>query len=353
MCDVAGRGPCISVAMTSCNGAAFVAEQLASIRAQSQPPTQVVVCDDRSDDDTVEIVTTALAGAPFDVEVVQNRERLGVVPNVAQAISRATGDVIVLADHDDIWRPYKLARLAERFRAKPKVDAVFSNAMIIDRHSRPTGQSLWSQVGFSPKQHARWRADPLAVLMRGNVVTGAALAFRTSMRDLVLPIPPHGWHDLWIAYLTAATSQIEALDEALLSYRIHDRNTAGLPSSRWRELNRRLTRPEERYDNLMQMEALIRRLEERGWSATTEVGRLRAKARHQQFRVGLPANRVPRAAAVLGGVIDGSYGQFSAGPSSALFDLAYGGRFRRLDRAPTPVSVASSAERLNSPGRPG
>lgn len=330
----------ISVAMTTCNGEDYVAEQLRSICTQSRLPDEVVVCDDDSSDQTLAIVESVLADVPFRTEVVANPERIGVVGNIEQAIRRTTGDIIVLADHDDVWRPQKLATLVDHFKARPQVGAVFSDGIIIDSASQATGERLWSKVGFSSRRRTRWSADPIGVLMRGNVVTGAALAFHASLKDMILPIPRLGWHDLWIAYLAAAISRIDALDEILFDYRVHDRNAAGLPRSIRAERNRRLMRPEERSENLDQIKALITRLEDKGMAASLEVARLRAKARHMEFRFDLPSRVPARAALVLQAVSAGRYRRYSAGTSSALFDLVYGGRLARRIRPSSASHLA-------------
>lgn len=318
----------ISVAMTTCNGAKYIAEQLLSISAQTHLPDELVICDDRSDDQTLETIETVLADVPFTVEVVSNPERLGVVANVEQAIRRTNGDIIVLADQDDVWRPHKLARLAEHFATRPQTSAVFSDAEITDQRSQPTGKRLWSSVGFAGRRRNRWAIDPVGVLLQGNVVTGATLAFRASLKGAILPIDRSGWHDLWIAILAAAMGRIDALDVALLDYRVHDHNAAGLARSIRVERCRRLARPEERVEALQQMNALVSRLEELGSGAAPAAARLREKARHLQFRTVLPQRKLSRGAAVMYAAGAGRYRRYSAGFHSVAFDLAYGGRTR-------------------------
>ena len=67
----------VSVAMATCNGARFVDAQLASLAAQSRPPDELVVCDDASEDDTLERVRAFAARAPFAVRVEPAAARLG------------------------------------------------------------------------------------------------------------------------------------------------------------------------------------------------------------------------------------------------------------------------------------
>lgn len=316
----------VSVAMATFNGAAYVAEQVASICSQSRHPDQLVIYDDASEDETVDIVVEVLRGAPFAVELRVNDERTGAVRNFGQALAGCSGDVIVLADQDDIWHPSRLKVLESLFERAPDVGGVFGNATIIDRQSVPTGDRLWNLFGFHGHRRERWELDPLSVLIQGNVVTGATLALRADIRDLVLPMPDTGWHDLWIALLTVATSRMVPLDEPLISYRVHDANATGVPRG-WRaEIDRRRRETDARDDALEQYRAVVRRLRDRGLASDAIVSRLQAKARHLAVRTDLSARPLTRAAAVMSEVASGRYHRYSAGARSALFDWAYGGR---------------------------
>ena len=64
--------------MTTYNGGRFLDEQLASIAAQTRQPTELVICDDGSVDDTAAIVERFAAQCPFEVRFVRNRVRLPI-----------------------------------------------------------------------------------------------------------------------------------------------------------------------------------------------------------------------------------------------------------------------------------
>ena len=318
----------ISVAMTTYKGTGYVRQQLDSICAQSRPPNEIVVCDDHSQDETMDIVRSLLSAMPFQVDLVENQARMGVTANVEQAIQRTTGDIIVLADQDDVWYPNKLARLVRAFDAERGVGAVFSNATIIDALGAPIAGDLWSRVRFSRKRRAHWSSDPVAVLLQGNVVTGATLAFRSSLKPLLLPISPYGWHDLWIALMAASVTTVKALEEPLLAYRLHGGNTAGLVGSIGVERARRLARPEERDELLAQVEELASKLEEHPMGDHLVVERLRAKARHLMLRTSLPSGPLARASLVAQAMSTRQYHRYAAGTRSVLFDLLYGNHAR-------------------------
>jgi len=220
----------VSVALCAYNGAAFLERQLRSIARQTRPPDEVVACDDASTDDTRAVLDRFAASVPFPVRVNTNDATLGSSANFAQAISTCTGDLIALADQDDVWEPQKLARLGNIFRNDPAVRFVFSDAEVIDDDDRLLNYRLWESIGFGPRSTARFlSAGGLSVLASINVVTGSTLMFRADDRKMILPIPA-GWvHDAWIAAVLCALGPGAGaiVPEPLVRYRTHGSQLIG------------------------------------------------------------------------------------------------------------------------------
>lgn len=218
----------VSVTMGTYNGAAYLAEQLASIAAQTRLPDELVVCDDGSTDDTAAIVRRFAAAAPFPVRLEINPRNVGVRENFAKAVGQCRGRWIVLADQDDAWMPDRIRILAEALAKDPHAGFAFSDAELVDSARRRLGRRLWESMRFGRREQrtvARGRA--FDVLLRHNVVTGATMAFRAEYRDLVLPIPT-GWvHDGWFALLISAVARCVAIPEPLLEYRQHSGQQIG------------------------------------------------------------------------------------------------------------------------------
>jgi len=212
----------ISVAMATYQGAAYLAEQLDSIAGQSLLPDELVVCDDRSADQTAAIVRRLAASAPFAVRLEINDRNLGARENFARAVALCRGEWIVLADQDDVWLPHKLRTLREAVSRRPDAALVFSDALLVDPARRPLGSSLWQVLRFGRREQREVNdGRALDVLLRRNVVTGATMALRADHRDLLLPIPD-GWvHDAWFALLLAAVAGCVAVPEPLVEYRQH------------------------------------------------------------------------------------------------------------------------------------
>lgn len=94
-----------SVAMATYNGAEYIVEQLESIRTQTVPVDEVIICDDCSKDNTVEIVRKYIdengLNESWHIEV--NEKNKGYASNFIGAVRKTTGDLIFLCDQDDIW----------------------------------------------------------------------------------------------------------------------------------------------------------------------------------------------------------------------------------------------------------
>lgn len=220
--------PSVSVAMATWCGAAYLAEQLASIAAQSRLPDELVVCDDRSTDETAAIVRRFAATAPFEVRLEINDRQLGVADNFSRAVSLCHGDWVLLADQDDVWMPHKVEALLEAVTSRPEIGLAFSDAVLVDEARTPLGDRLWSSLGFSRAEQRQVNAgQALRVLLKRNVVTGATAIFRRAWRDLLFPVAP-GWvHDGWFALLIAAVADCVAVPEPLIEYRQHARQQIG------------------------------------------------------------------------------------------------------------------------------
>src|SRR6478736_4267246 len=81
----------VSVAMATYNGARHIQQQLDSLAAQSYLPAELVISDDRSEDDTLAIIQDFAESAPFPVALHVNSDRLGYRRNFMKAagLSRA------------------------------------------------------------------------------------------------------------------------------------------------------------------------------------------------------------------------------------------------------------------------
>jgi len=338
----------ISVAMCTWRGERFLGQQLASLAAQTRLPDELVVRDDGSDDGTIDLLESFAARAPFAVRITRNPTRLGASHNFGAAIADCRGDVIVLCDQDDVWRPDKLERHEEAFAGPRHPGLVFSDGILVDEASQPTGRTCWQAVGMLPAHLEGLAADdalPTIVDRQrhyGGTVTGATMSFRAEWRELVLPIPewmaeprPVLIHDAWITLVVAAVAPLTALPEPLISYRTHPSQAAGLPVldktapavglAGLRGASQ-LSGPQVgKVAELQWTSSLLDRLRQRRpEGADRAVADLSGRVAHLRARVELPEARLRRVVPVLRELGRGRYRAYSSGLRSAARDLSGG-----------------------------
>jgi glycosyltransferase involved in cell wall biosynthesis len=226
--SIAGTPPRISVALCTYNGTRYLQEQLDSIAAQTRQPFELIVTDDRSTDGTLELLERFAQTSPFPVRIHQNPVQLRSTRNFDQAIRLCQGDYIALSDQDDRWAPEKLAVLGGQLDQDPSVGMVFSDAILIDSASQPTGSTLWHSLRFPPDTRARFARDPAAVLLERPVVTGATVLFRRSLLDHFASIPPEWVHDGWITWMSVLWARVLFVEQPVTFYRVHASQQLGV-----------------------------------------------------------------------------------------------------------------------------
>ncbi|CAN5345478.1 hypothetical protein BH11ACT3_BH11ACT3_06910 [soil metagenome] len=323
--------PTVSVVLCTFNGAAYVAQQLGSILTQTRPVDELVIADDGSTDDTVDVVDATIAehaarhpgSLPRLVRLSGDRP-LGVAANFERAMRAATADLLALCDQDDVWHPTRVERMLASFDAEPSTALVHGDARLVDAAGSDLGSTLFGALGLSARERAEIAAgDEFAALLRRNLVTGATTMLRADVRDRALPIP-EGWiHDEWIAMVAAATSVTSLVDEALLDYRQHGANQIGVQRITLTARLDRLRQPRQPRNArlLVRARSLVERLARLEGVAPERLALARRKFAHEGRRSALPAARLLRVAGVLEGALRGDYTRFGGGAQDALRDL--------------------------------
>lgn len=211
----------ISVAMCTHNGAPYLQEQLDTVAAQTRQPFELVVCDDRSSDSTLDMLQAFAQRAAFPVYVYENASQLGSTQNFDKAIRLCQGEYIALSDQDDRWKPEKLAHMGNMLDNDPNAGMVFSDATLINSDSQPTGGTLWNSIKFTQRVRAIFETDPSSILLERHVVTGATMIFRRSLLDHFKNIPASWVHDGWITWMSVLWAPPLFSQEALTEYRVH------------------------------------------------------------------------------------------------------------------------------------
>src|SRR5690606_17055698 len=112
----------ISVCIPTYNGEKYIKAQLESILVQLKPEDEVIISDDSSTDNTIEVIKLF---ADQRIKLFTNNKFKSPKFNLENALSKATGDIFFLADQDDIWEKDKIFTLKEHLKSHT---LVYSNA---------------------------------------------------------------------------------------------------------------------------------------------------------------------------------------------------------------------------------
>ena len=217
------------VVLATCNGSHHILDQLSSISSQSILPTRVIVGDDISRDNTLEIINnwsteTGIKTLFFSSEIV----RLGPCRNFEKLLSLSSSPYVMLSDQDDLWHPHK----AEMFlKAIQKLELVsdslqplliYSDLRLIDSSGNLIAPSFFKYQNLNP-----YRFDWLSLAFQ-NIVTGCSCMVNRKCIDLALPFPSEAiMHDWWLALIASHLGQISYIPFTYTSYRQHSKNVVG------------------------------------------------------------------------------------------------------------------------------
>ncbi len=203
----------VSVALPVYNGALYLAEQLDSILQQLEAGDEIIAAYQPSEDDSLSILQAYHAKDPR-VKIIYNQGR-GITSNFDEAICHCSGDVIFLSDQDDIWLPNKRQVVVDAF-ARTGADLIIHNAVHTDAQLRRQEHTFFEIYPIGP---GKWKN------IKKPRMSGCCMAFTSSMRDKLLPLPEIYGYDQWIAVLAEFTGKIVYLDDVLLLHRLHGENS--------------------------------------------------------------------------------------------------------------------------------
>jgi glycosyltransferase involved in cell wall biosynthesis len=198
----------ISVCLAAYNGERFIEPQVRSI-LQSNHVSELLISDDGSTDATREVV-----GRIGDSRIrLLAGPRQGVARNVQFLLERSGGDLIFLADQDDVWLPRKVEVMVSVLQ---HADLAVSDCGVVNETLQELHSSYFRLRGSG--------GGLLRNLLR-NSYLGCCMAFRRSLLRRALPFPDDvPMHDWWLGLVAERFGSVAFVDEPLVLYRRHDSN---------------------------------------------------------------------------------------------------------------------------------
>lgn len=225
----------VSVAMCTYNGEKFIRRQLDSIFRQTRLPDEIVICDDRSKDNTVAIVEQ-YKNRGVDLRVIRNETNLGFIDNFRKCLTMCTGDVIFLSDQDDIWKETKTQELCALMEENPGMLSVVTNFHLIDGDDVRLSKTEKGDSPFFDKRKHRidWKRGQLykvnlKTILCSNIGPGCTQLIRREIVEDFLKCTLREPHDYMLNRVAALGDGLYYYDKPLTEYRLHGNQTIGVP----------------------------------------------------------------------------------------------------------------------------
>jgi glycosyltransferase involved in cell wall biosynthesis len=226
--------------MAARNAERYLPDLLDSLLRQTEPPHELVVQDDASDDSTPDRVERFAASAPFAVRLEREASHRGPTEAFMAAARRCQGDAVAFCDSDDVWVPSKLQRCREELD-RTGASLVLHSARLVDAQLSELGHD-WPVIDSSRL------IPPLGLTGLDTDHPGMAMVFRRDLLELADfdTRPPSRYgngnqmlHDEWVFFIAGAAGPIRLLAEPLVLYRQHELNDSGGWVDRRRDLSLR------------------------------------------------------------------------------------------------------------------
>jgi len=199
------------------NGGRFIREQIHSILPQFGADDELVVSDDGSSDDTWRLIESYRDPR---IRLMHNPGR-GLISNFENCLKASRGDLIFLADQDDVWYAEKLQVMTEALRS---FDLAVCDCRVVDKDLNPIYESFF--------KFNRSRPGLLRNLIKSSFM-GCCMAFHRRVLEKALPFPDKiRVHDQWIGLIAERHFSVKFIPKIMVDHRRHHQNhsSTGGPS---------------------------------------------------------------------------------------------------------------------------
>lgn len=218
----------IDILLASYNGEKYIGTQLDSILSQKYQNFRVLIRDDGSTDNTLDIIESYVNKYPEKIILIKDNDKCGnSASNFIKLTSYATSDYVMYSDQDDFWLPEKLKISLDTMLAAEKEYGrmtpllIYCNYAVADKelniikNAQRGSQVEKKDVSFNE-------------LIVQNYVTGCLIMANKALYSLVGEYDSRIlMHDWWLALIASSMGKIIHNNEIVMLYRQHGDNVVG------------------------------------------------------------------------------------------------------------------------------
>lgn len=211
--------PLVSVIMPVYNASAFLSQAIESILTQTYKKFELVIIDNNSNDNSLEIIKSYKNRHPKKIRVIKLNKNYGAFGGANIGLKLAKGQFIAPMDADDISEPNRLKKQISYLLKNKDVIVLGSQAKIIDRNGNVIGKKVF------PTEFAQIYKKFLEV----HPIVHPSTMIRRSMLPQwdTLYVNKYGVNDDYFTFFKLMNiGKFVNLPDYLLKYRIHLKNSS-------------------------------------------------------------------------------------------------------------------------------
>lgn len=220
----------IEVCLASYNGGEYIEEFLTSLCGQTFKDFHVIVSDDGSTDNTLDIIERFTE--ILNITIISNKEAhpLGPAKNFMYLLEKASGTYLMLADQDDVWHNEKISSHLDMMRKIEQKDSftpglVFSDYSLADKNLDVLSLSGLSKIGGVSI------SKMLNSFEYTNYIPGCTMMINRRLVDLAINYQDKDhilMHDWWLTLIAKYNGgRFGYIKKPLVMYRQHPNNVVG------------------------------------------------------------------------------------------------------------------------------
>jgi alpha-1,3-rhamnosyltransferase len=216
----------VSVVVPSYNHARFVEKCLLSIMRQTFPPTELLVIDDGSNDDSPQMIERTLKQCAFPTNLIVRSNR-GLSATLNEGLQRSRSEYFAYLGSDDLWLPQFLSARLETLAEREDAVLAYGHAYSIDEAEKIIDSTTdWA---------AYVDGDARRMLLTTLAPLSPTVVYRRSALER------HGWNEGaaledYELYLRLSADGDFAFDARILSaWRQHESNASSNPTMMFQE----------------------------------------------------------------------------------------------------------------------
>ncbi len=216
----------VDIIMATYNGEKYLSKQIDSILNQTYEDFFLTIYDDKSSDNTLNILYDYENKYPDKIKIYVNKENLGVTKNFFNGVKNTTRDYIMFCDQDDVWLLTKIEDSLMAMKDAEDEDkipiSIFTDAYVVNEELNI----------INPSFHKYSRLDTnktdLPHLLMENKLIGCTVMINSEVKKYITKYSKSiRYHDWWIALICGSFGKIRYLNKPTIYYRQHQNNVVG------------------------------------------------------------------------------------------------------------------------------